>query len=132
MKANEVIRIGRSRSLQASITAETGSLPCVLDLFGILNDKNGVLTGKADEDDKANLSKYVVIHSPHKHSRQRGEETHGDNENDSERQGPALVLRRKCQEHEKDAKRKDEQGGVSCQNLLKRHVGPFKTKARRK
>src|SRR4030095_1114279 len=97
-----------------------------------LNDKDGVLTGEADEDDKANLSENIVIHSPQQHSRQRGEETHGDNENDSEWQGPALVLRRKRQKHEKNAKGKDEEGRVSCQNLLERHVGPFETKAGRK
>src|SRR6476659_9716371 len=34
----------------------------VLDLFGILDDKDGVLTSEADKDDKANLSKYIVVH----------------------------------------------------------------------
>ncbi len=63
MKANDVIRIGRSRKRQASTVASNDGSALVLELLGELDDQDGVLGRQADEHDKADLREDVVVHA---------------------------------------------------------------------
>ena len=62
MKAKLVIRIGRSRSLDASPPPKR-SAAVVLALFGKFNDQDCILAGEPDEHDEPDLSENVVVHS---------------------------------------------------------------------
>ena len=61
MKAKAVIRIGRSRSRQASTAASTADGAALLRLPGELDDQDGVLGGKADQHDQADLHQDIVV-----------------------------------------------------------------------
>ena len=56
MKASEVIRIGRSRSLEASIAASTTPQPARSQLFRELHDQDRVLGRQADQHQQADLA----------------------------------------------------------------------------
>src|ERR1044071_8319001 len=71
MKANDVIRIGRSRSLAASIA------PLMLELAGELDDQNGVLGGEADQHDETDLGQDVVVLAAQDHAADRRNQAHG-------------------------------------------------------
>ena len=60
MKANEVIRIGRSRSRQAPVSPRDASARARACL-GELDDQDGVLAGQADEHDEADLREDVDV-----------------------------------------------------------------------
>ncbi len=56
MNASDVIRIGRSRSREASIAASTIAGPPLPQLLRELDDQDGVLGGQADQHQQADLA----------------------------------------------------------------------------
>ena len=61
MKANAVIRMGRSRQPCTGKSGVDQSCALVIFQLGELNDQNGVLGGQADEHDQSDLGVHVVI-----------------------------------------------------------------------
>ena len=59
MNANEVIRIGRSRSRDASSVASNRGRPSWCSLLGELDDQDRVLARQADQHDQADLHEDV-------------------------------------------------------------------------
>ena len=118
MKANDVIRIGRSRSRQASITASSRALSFELDVARELDDQDGVLGRQPHQHHEADLGQDVDVlpHDPHADG--RGEQAHRHDQDDRERQAPAAVLRRQHQKHEQHADREHEEAGVAAGDLL--------------
>ena len=104
MKANDVIRMGRSlvlRRLHGRIEAVGAAL---LGLFGELDDQDGVLGGQADQHHEADLGQDVVVHAAQQNAADRRKQTHRHDQDHRERKQHALVLRGKQQEHEHDGK----------------------------
>ena len=125
MKAKAVIRIGRSRSRQASTAASTARGAALLRLAGELDDQDGVLGGEADQHDQADLDEDVVVEAAERDAEQRGEHAERHDQHDGERHDPAFVLRRQRQEHEQHRQAEDEDRGVAGLPLLQREFGPF-------
>ena len=73
MKANDVIRIGRSRRCAASMAASRTLLPCSCAFLGELDDQNGVLGGQSDQRHDADLRVDVVRVRPQPDAGQRAE-----------------------------------------------------------
>ena len=63
MKANEVIRIGRSRSRHASSVASRRGTPASWLLLGELDDQDRVLAGQADQHHEADLREDAHVHA---------------------------------------------------------------------
>ncbi len=61
MNANEVIRIGRSRTRAASTAASNQRHPFRLPVTGELDDEDGVLGGQSDQHDEADLHEDVDV-----------------------------------------------------------------------
>ena len=108
MNASDVIRIGRSRSWQASTAARHRIAPLVLELARELDDQNRVLGRQADQHDEADLGEDVDVLPVQRHAEQRAQQAHRHDQDDGERQRPALVLRRQHQEDEQHRQREDE------------------------
>ena len=125
MKANEVMRIGRSRMRQASSAASTGGPALHVELARELDDQDRVLAGQADQHEEADLREDVVVALGEPHAGDGAEQAHRHDQDDRERQRPALVLRRQHQEHEQHAEREDEDRRVAGQLLLVAEVGPL-------
>ncbi len=81
--------------------------------------------------DEPDLGKDVVFHRAQPDAADRAEEAHRDNENDRERQGPALVKRRQQQEDKQNAEREDVDRAIAGELLLQRHFRPLGGEARR-
>ena len=103
----------------------------ILDLFGELDDQDGVLAGEPDEHDKADLGEDVVFHRAQPDTADRAEQTHRDDENDRERQRPAFVERREQKKDEQNAERENVNRAVAGELLLERYFGPFGREAGR-
>src|SRR6266568_4329451 len=103
----------------------------IFKLFGELDDENRVLAGETDQHDEADLGEDVVIHVPQPDAGDGAEQAHRHDEDDSQWQTPAFVLRGEGEEYEEDTEREDEYDGVAGQNFLIRQVGPFVVHARR-
>src|SRR5205823_1243005 len=93
------------------------------------DNQNGVLTGKPDENDKADLCEDVVLHRAQPDTVDRTEQTHRNDQNDCEGQRPALVERREQQENEQNAKRENVNRAVAREFLLKRYLRPLSREA---
>ena len=102
----------------------------ILNLFGELDDEDGVLAGEADEHDEADLGEDVVLHRAQPDAADRAEQTHRDDQNDRERQRPAFVKRREEKEDEENAERENVDRAVAGEFLLQRHLGPLGGEAR--
>ena len=63
MNANDVIRIGRSRSRHASSVASRRGTPASLLLLGELDDQDRVLARQADQHHEADLREDVDVHA---------------------------------------------------------------------
>ena len=61
MKANDVIRIGRSRMRHASSAASTAVAALLLELARELDDQDRVLAREADEHEEPDLGEDVVV-----------------------------------------------------------------------
>ena len=100
MKANEVIRIGRSRSREASRVAWR-AVPGLLPLLGELNDQDRVLARQTHQDHEADLGEDVHVHArPGSDADDRAEQAHRHHQDHGQRQRPAFVLGRQHQEDE--------------------------------
>ena len=71
------------------------------------------------------MREYVDVHLGDVHTRNRAEQTHGNDEDDCQGQRPALVQSGQHQEDGRDGERKDHHGGVAGKQLQIGHVGPF-------
>ncbi len=110
---------------QASSAASTTGLPRQVKLAGKLHDQDRVLAGQPDEHEEPDLGKDVVVALGEPHAADGAQERHRDDEDDRERQRPALVLRREHEEDQQDAQREDEDGRIAGQLLLIGQVGPL-------
>src|SRR5262249_12439064 len=89
-------------------TAQTG----ILALFRKLHDKNSILAGEADQNDKTDLGENVVVQgrrpeAAEPNAADGAEEAHRNNQDDGQGQGPAFVLGGEGQENKQNAERKD-------------------------
>ena len=109
MKAKDVIRIGRSRVRAAWTAASHGACALLLRLLGEFDDQDRVLRGQPDQHDEADLRQDVDVHPAHDQARHRGEQAHRHDQDDRERQRPALVLRREHEEDEEHRGAEDQQ-----------------------
>ncbi len=71
MNANEVIKIGRNRSREASIDASMIELPVRPELAGELHDQDRVLARQGDDQDDADLSIDIIVHTTDGHGDHR-------------------------------------------------------------
>lgn len=99
------------------------------------HNQDGVLTGEAREHEQRYLGEYIII-SPHAkeiseepNTDDRREYSHRHNQNHSERQCEAFILRSEHKEDQQNTEREDEDGGVACQNLLVGQLCPFEVHA---
>ena len=85
-------------------------LALVLQLLGELDDQDGVLGRQADQHHQADLREDVVVQLRQPDADDGGEQAHRHDQDDRQRQRPALVLRRQHQEDEHHGQREDELG----------------------
>ena len=102
MKANEVIRIGRSRSRHASTRRLGLGLALAMQLAGELDDQDRVLARQADQHDQADLHEDVDRRPRRQDPDHRAEQAERHDQDHRQRQRPALVERRQGQEDEDD------------------------------
>ncbi len=88
-----------------------------------LDDQDGVLARKPNEDDQADLREDVAVAVRELNAGNRRQQHHRHDENHRKRQTEALVLRSEHQEHQQHDEREYEHGGVSGDDLL---VGQFR------
>src|SRR5947207_1164499 len=100
-------------------------LALLLLLLRELDDEHGVLRGQPDQRDEADLRDEVVVQAPQPGAEEREGQAHRCDQDDRERQRPALVLGGMDEEYEEDAERKDEDRGVARELRLVGDVGPF-------
>ena len=124
MKAKEVIRIGREPHARGLGRRLEPILAMLLVLPRELDDQNRVLGRQSDQHDEADLGEDVHVHGPEQEPGHRGEQAHGHDEDDGERQSPALILGREQEEHEHDRGHEHEDGGVAGELLLIGELGP--------
>ena len=68
-------------------------LAMLLVLARELDDQDGVLGRQADQHDEADLGEDIHVHAAEQEPADGGKQAHGHDENDGERQRPALILR---------------------------------------
>ena len=61
MNANEVMRIGRSRSREASFVASKAERPSQVQLLGIFDHEDRILARQPDQHDQADLHEDVDV-----------------------------------------------------------------------
>ena len=71
MKANDVIRIGRSRSRQASMTASRRGSALELDVARELDDQDGVLGGEPHQHHETDLGEDIDVLPHDAHAERR-------------------------------------------------------------
>jgi len=71
----------------------------------------------------------IVIHRPQAEPAHRGEQTHRDDQDDRQRQAPALILRASTR-NTKMTGRRDERPGIAGELLLIGEFGPLEAEAR--
>ena len=106
MKASDVMMIGRKPQVRGFDRGIEAVAAAVLELLGEFDDQNGVLGGKADEHDKADLGEDVVVLPAQHDAEDRGDQTHRHDHDDRKRQRQAFELRGEHQEHEDHASTK--------------------------
>src|SRR6266513_6324530 len=97
----------------------------ILDLFSEFDDQDRVLTSEPNEHNEPDLREDVVLHRAEPDTVDRTEETHGDDQNDCERQRPAFVKRREQEENEQNAKWENVNRAIACELLLERDLRPL-------
>ena len=100
-------------------------------LLGELHDQDGVLCRKTDQHDEADLDQDVAVEAADVHADHGRENTHRHDQDDGQRQQPALVERRQQQEDEQHGQAEGQDRGVARQLLLQRDLGPFEAETRR-
>ncbi len=117
----------RAQAQAASLdrSRETILAVAILDLLRELDDEDGVLAGESDQHDEADLREDVVLHRAQPNAADRAEQAHRHDENDGERQRPALVKRGEHQEDEEHAERENVDRAVAGEFLLQRDLRPF-------
>ncbi len=119
MNANEVIRIGRSRSRAPSSAASHQVLLLRrAALCANSTDQNGVLGSQADQHDDADLGVDVEVVLASNRSEERAEYRDWHRQEHRERQRPALVERGKNQEDERDRQREERPGSAGFLFLI--------------
>src|SRR5262245_20131071 len=97
-----------------------------------LDDQDRVLGGQADKDDETDLRQNVDGHAPREQPGDGREQAHRHDQDDRQRQLPALVLRDEDEEDEESGGAKDEEGRRAALLLLESELGPLKSNALRK
>jgi hypothetical protein len=132
MNENEVIRIGAKPRACGVHRCLTGGYAVFFLLTRELDNQNGVFGGQTDKNDKADLRQDVDGHAPREQPCDGREKAHRHDQNDRQRELPALVLRYQNQKHEESGCTEDEHGRGATLLLLKSQVGPFETNTPRK
>ncbi len=101
----------------------TGALG--LQRAGELDDQDRVLRRQAYQHHQPDLDEHVVVAAHQPHPGDRAEQAHRHDQQDRQRQQPAVVLRGEDQVGQQHAQREDEQRAVAGQLLLVGQVGPF-------
>ena len=83
MNAKLVIRMGRSRSLEASTTASKRLLPWSSRLFGEFDNQDSNFH-PSHEDNKSDLSKDIIVHAAQPDSCKGGQHAHRHDEDDAQ------------------------------------------------
>ncbi len=113
MNAIDVISTGRSRTRHASRIAVTRSAPSSSRCLRELDDQDGVLARQAGQHEEADLREDVVVAAGQPDAGDRGQQRHRHDQDDAERQRPALVLRRQHDVDQQHAQREDQQHRVA-------------------
>jgi hypothetical protein len=129
MNANDVIRIGRRTNARRFDRSRGDGLALRSQLFGELDDQDGVLRRQADQHNESDLTEDVVREAAHQLRAQRAKDRERDTEQDDERQHPAFVLRRKHQVHQENTERKNIGGLRAGLDFLERHARPREIEA---
>ena len=124
MNASDVIRIGRSRSRDASIAASMTDIPASAQLLGELDDQDGVLRRKTDQHDQADLAVDVVGKPAHPLRAERAQHRERHAQQDDERQHQAFVLGRERQVDQQQRETEDQERLPAGLGLLERDAGP--------
>src|SRR5258708_102289 len=93
--------------------------------LGEFDDQNRVLAGQAHQHYEPDTREYVDIHLGNADARNRAEQAHRHDQDDSQGQRPALVLRGQHQEYHDHGAAKDDHGGIAGQQFEVRHVRPL-------
>ena len=126
MKANDVIRIGRSRSRDASSVASTERLPFLVQLLGELDDQDGVLARQADQHHQADLHEDVDVAVREQHAGDGTEQAQRHDQDDRQRQRPAFVQRRQGQEDADHGQGEDVHRRVARPDLHEHQLRPLR------
>ena len=89
------------------------------------HNQNCIFTRESYQHDESNLREDIVVPFGQPHATNRGQQSHGNDENDCEWQRPAFILRRQHEKREQYTQREDEKCRVATQNLLIREFRPF-------
>ena len=109
-KAKLVIRIGRSRSLAASIAESNACRADAHPVLGEFDDQDRILAGKADRRDQADLEIDVVVEAGQLGAEQRADDAERHDEHHRERDRPALVERGEAQEDDQQRQAVEDRG----------------------
>jgi len=85
-----------------------GSAPLLFLLPRELDDQNRVLGSEANKHNEADLRKDIDRHTPHEQPRDGGEQAHWYDQDNSERQFPAFILRNENEENKQRGGAEDE------------------------
>ena len=125
MKANEVMRMGRNRSLAPSSAASTTSRPLCHLVARELDDQDGVLRGKSDQHDETDLRVDVEIELAQVQAGKCTEDGDRHGEKHGKGQAPAFIERRQNQKDDEQGERKDRACRAGSFIFLIREVGPI-------
>src|SRR4029077_12044670 len=89
------------------------------------DDQDRVLTSEPNEHNEPDLCEDVVLHGAQPDTVDRTEQTHRNDQNDCERQRPALIKRGEQKKNEQNAKRENVNRAVARELLLQRYFSPF-------
>src|SRR5262249_21512177 len=92
-----------------------------------LDDQDGVLGNRADQNNEADLRENVDGHASHEQACDRGEQVHRYDQDDRQGQLPAFVLRDENEEDEESGCAEDEESRRAALLLLESKVRPLKS-----
>src|SRR6516165_8564781 len=105
----------------------TGGCTDLVALARELDNQDRVFGGQTDENDEADLGEDVDRQAAREQTGDRREEAHRHDQDDRQREFPALVLRYQNQKHEESGCPENEDGRSATLLLLECKVGPFET-----
>src|SRR5262249_5814625 len=132
MKAREVIRIGRRRVRAACTAASPEATPSSSLLARELDDQDGVLGNRADQNNEGDLRENLDGHPSHEQALDGRSHAQRHDQDDRQGQLPAFVLRDENEEDEESGCAEDEESRRAALLLLESKVRPLKSNTIRK